>query len=58
MQDARDLAMIIKSSDVWDYDLCCDFCAAAGLGSEWDFADSETFEFVLYLAAEKLGVEI
>lgn len=58
MLNVFELAEIIQLDPVWDYDLCRDFCAAAGLESDWDSADGETFESVLYLAAEKLGVEI
>lgn len=42
----------------WDNDLCAELCEAADMTAEWENADGDTFEAVVYAAAEKLGVEI
>lgn len=42
----------------WNEEGCRELCEAAGLEKEWEEADGETFESVIYAAAEKLGVEI
>lgn len=42
----------------WDNDLCAELCEAADMTAEWETADGDTFEAVVYAAAEKLGVEI
>ena len=48
----------IKESDTWDDDDCRTLCRFADMEQEWDDADAEDFEQVMYQAAEKLGVEI
>lgn len=37
---------------------CAELCRMAGMESEWEEADGETFESVLIEAAKKLNVEI
>lgn len=55
---AHEIASALIASDTWDMELCEKLCALAGLSEEWDAADGETFESVVYKAAEILGVEI
>ena len=35
-----------------------ELCERAGVSEEWETADSDTFESVVYAAAEKLGIQI
>ena len=35
-----------------------ELCERAGMSEEWEAADSDTFESVVYAAAEKLGIQI
>lgn len=50
--------MEIRNSNDYDSDLLAELCELAGMTSEWEAADGETFESVISAAAEKLGVEI
>ena len=43
---------------IWNADDCSDLCELAGLEKEWEEADGESFEAVVYRAAEILDVEI
>ena len=54
----KEIAKEIKNADTWDFDLCGELCDRAGLADEWDAADGESFEAVIFKAAEKLGVEV
>jgi hypothetical protein len=56
--EAVEIAARIWESDTWDGDACRELCDLAGLVDEWDAADGETFEGVVYKAANILGVEI
>lgn len=58
MPKATEVAEKIRSMDTWDEELCAELCELAGMSEEWENADGDTFEPVLYAAAEKLGVEI
>ena len=58
LDEIKELATRIKESNEWDPDDCRDLCKYAGMLSAWDEADGDTFERVLFAAAEKLGVEI
>lgn len=58
MRNAYEIAADIRNSDEWDNDLCTELCEAADMTAEWDAADGESFESVVYAAAKKLGVEI
>lgn len=42
----------------WDMDEAARLCEDAELSEEWNSADGETFEQVIYKAAEILGVSI
>ena len=53
-----ELANAINASTEWDNELLAELCARADMTEEWNAADGETFESVVYAAAEKLGVEI
>lgn len=56
--DAEDVAERIRNADEWDPDDCRELCDLAGLSDEWANADGNTFEQVIYKAAEILGVEV
>lgn len=58
MNRAYEIAEEIRNSDEWDFELCEELCKLAGLETEWEEADGETFEFVLENAAEILNVKI
>ena len=53
-----ELAEKIRTADVWDADDLKELCIAAGMESEWESADGDTFEYVAQEAADRLGVEI
>ena len=42
----------------WDMDMCRELCEDAGMLDEWLNADGESFEQVIYKAAEVLGVNL
>lgn len=44
--------------DEWDMEACAELCEMAGMSEEWEAADGDTFESVVYAAAEKLGIQI
>lgn len=56
--EAVEVAARIRESSTWDGDACRELCDLAGVVDEWDAADGETFEDVVYKAARILGVEI
>ena len=58
MRDTYEIADGIRNADEWDPDDCRELCELAGIEDEWDAADGETFEQVVYKAAEILGVEV
>ena len=60
-----DLLEIIKVAErirewinEWDADDCRQLCKFAGMEDEWDKADGETFESVIWDAVDRLGVDI
>lgn len=53
-----ELAEKIRTADVWDMDDLKELCIAAGMESEWESADGDTFESVAQEAADRLGVQI
>jgi hypothetical protein len=55
---AEQIAQEIRASGEWKPDLLKELCALAGMATEWEAADGETFEAVAYAAAARLGVEI
>lgn len=56
--EIEQLATEIRNSDTWIPELIEQLCEYAGLSEEYQNADGETFESVVYKAAEILGVEI
>ena len=58
--DHEELAVAyrISMSDEWNPEDCRRLCELAEIEDEWDAADSETFEQVVYKAAEILNVRI
>lgn len=56
--EAEQIAERIRTADEWNADDCRDLCELAGLGKEWEEADGETFESVVFKAAEILNVDI
>jgi len=54
----QEIAKELRGQDVWSVELLELLCDEAGLTEEFENADSETFESVVFKAAEKLGVEI
>ena len=56
--EATKIAEALRSADTWDMGLARELCALAGMDDAFDAADGETFESVIYAAADKLGVEI
>lgn len=58
MRNAYEIAADIRNAAEWDNDLCAELCEVADMTAEWETADGDTFEAVVYAAAEKLGVEI
>jgi hypothetical protein len=58
MRDKYEIAEAIRNADEWNPDDCRELCELAGIEDKWDAADGETFEQVIYKAAEILGVEV
>lgn len=56
--EATKTAEALRSADTWDMGLARELCALAGMAEAFDAADGETFESVIYAAADKLGVEV
>ena len=54
------LALVISNADTWEEceSECAELCRLAGMESEWQEADGDTFESVLNEAAKKLHVKI
>lgn len=55
---AYEIAENLRTSETWDIDLAKELCELAGMSEEWDAADGDTFESVIFAAADKLGVEV
>ena len=58
MNRAFEVAEELRTSGEWIPELCEALCELAGMADEWKEADGESFEQVLYKAAEILNVEI
>lgn len=58
MNRAFEVAEELRTSREWIPDLCEELCELAGLADEWKEADGESFEQVLFKAAEILNVKI
>ena len=58
--DHEELAVAyrISMSDEWNPEDCRRLCELAEIEDEWDAADGETFEQVVYKAAELLNVKV
>lgn len=54
----QSIAEALRSADTWDMDSARELCELAGMTREFDASDGETFESVIYAAADKLGVEV
>ena len=52
------LAAEINEYDYWDEIACRELCKRAGLETEWENADSDNFEEIIYHSAEILDVYI
>lgn len=57
-KEIHDLAEKIRNSSEWDLDDLRALCDAAGMLDEFEAADGETFESVVYAAADSLHVEV
>ena len=53
--EATKIAEALRSADIWDMGLAREMCEMAGMAEAFDAADGETFESVIYAAADKLG---
>lgn len=58
MTRAYEIAKELNESGEWILELCKELCDLADMSDEWEEADGESFEAVVYAAAEKLDVEI
>lgn len=54
----EELVDMINDSPCWDDDLNRELCDRAGIVEEWDAADADDAEEIVYKAADILGVEI
>ena len=57
MENAKEMIKT-QSGNEWEMEACVELCEMAGMSEEWEAADSDTFESVVYAAAEKLGIQI
>lgn len=57
-EEVNEIAMKIRNSGEWLLDECRKLCDAADMVEEWDEADGDTFEDVVFAAADRLGVDI
>ena len=58
MKRAYEVAEELRNSGEWIPEPCEELCELAGLADEWEEADGESFEAVLFKAAAALGVEL
>lgn len=56
--ELAELVERINASDEWNAEDLAELCEMAGLEKEWQEADGETFEQVVFKAAELLHVKI
>lgn len=56
--NVQEIAKELRGQDVWSMELLELLCDEADLTEEFENADSETFESVVYKAADILKVEI
>lgn len=57
-KEIHDLAEKIRNSSEWDLEDLRALCDAAGMLDDFEAADGETFESVVYAAADALHVEV
>lgn len=55
---ANEIAEELRNSDTWDMELARELCELADMSIEFDAADGDSFESVVFAAAEVLGVEV
>ena len=58
MARIMEIARRMQAAEVWEGADCAAICNAAGLGVEYARADGETFERVIFHAADILGVSV
>lgn len=56
--EANEVADRIRNATEWDPDDCRHLCELAGMSEEWEDADGDTFESVIYAAADALNVKL
>ena len=56
--NVQEIAKELRGQDVWSMELLEQLCEEAGMLEEYEAADGETFESVVYKAADILKVEI
>ena len=56
--NVKEIAKELRGQDVWSMELLEQLCEEAGMLEEYEVADGETFESVVYKAADILKVEI
>lgn len=56
--NVKEIAKELRGQDVWSMELLEQLCEEAGMLEEYEAADGETFESVVYKAADILKVEI
>lgn len=55
---ASEIAEALRNSDTWDMEFARELCELADMSAEFDAADGDSFESIVFAAAETLGVEI
>lgn len=58
MAGVMEIARRMQAAEVWNDADCAAICNAAGLGVEYARADGESFESVIFHAADILGVSV
>lgn len=58
MEEKYEVAENIRTAGLWNEADCRRLCELAGLKDEWEAADGDEFEKVVYKAARILEVEI
>lgn len=55
---AEEIAEKMREDTYWDNEDATELCELAGLTDEWNNADGDEFENLIYKAADKLGVVV
>ena len=58
MRTPQEIAADMRKSDEWNPELCAELCEVAGMSAEWNAADGDNFESVVFSAARKMHVRI